>query len=149
MPFPTDQQEDVWRGLFRAYARGRGRVDAALKAAGLPPLEVYDVLLELDRHTDLHGLTAKVLETRLLLPQYGVSRLLKRLEQDGLIQRMPNPDDNRSTLLKITIKGREMRQAMWNVYGPAISTFFSDAIDQVGIAQLNAALQRLAGYDEV
>ena len=144
MPIPTDQQQAAWRALLRAYTRGRRQVDEALKAAGLPSLEVYDVLLELDRHTALHGLTAKDLEARLLLPQYGVSRLLDRLERQGLVRRRPNPSDKRSSLLEITEKGREIRQAMWAVYGPAIAAFFGDRIEPGETEHLTTLLAPLA-----
>lgn len=137
MPLPTRSQQSAWRGLFRACTRARHEAEAALKHAGFPPLEVYDVLLELDRSKARHGLTAKLLQDRLLLPQYGVSRLLDRLENQGLIERLANPADRRSSLIAITADGRSLRREMWKVYGAVIGDFIglrlrSDQADELG-----------------
>ena len=73
------------------------RVESALKAAGLPPLAWYEVLVELERAGGC-GLRPFALEEALLLPQYGLSRLLARMEAAGLVvrgscpQRRPRPD---------------------------------------------------------
>ena len=50
-------------------------VEARLKAADLPPLGWYDVLLELEKAGEA-GLRPFELQARLLLPQYGVSPTL-------------------------------------------------------------------------
>lgn len=36
----------------------------------------------------------------------GVSRALKKLEEQGLVERTPDPDNRRSNILKLTEKGR-------------------------------------------
>lgn len=126
MPLPTDSQKNAWRALFRVRAHARRHVDGALKQAGLPPQEVYDVLLELDRDSAGEGLTAKQLEQRLLLPQYGVSRLLDRMERQGLVARRPNPADRRSSLVSITGSGRALCAEIRQVYGRAIAEFFAN-----------------------
>ena len=144
MIYPTSPRQTAWRALFQAYARARVSVDNPLKSQGFPPLEVYDILLELDRDSAEDGVQAKLLEDRLLLPQYGVSRLVDRLVRQGLIRRSPHPTDRRSTLLTITLKGRELRHSMWEVYGPAIATCFDGRLDESEIAELAALLGRLA-----
>lgn len=123
----TDKAEkkiDAWHALFRAQLRARNHIDCALKKAKLPGLETYDALLELDREDAAGGLVAKQLEQRLLLPQYGVSRLLDRLEKQGLLRRKKHPTDQRSSLILITDKGRALRQQIWAVLRPAIESFF-------------------------
>lgn len=144
MIYPTDLEQTAWQALFRAHARARNAVDKALKAQGMPSLEVYDVLLELDRDSAEDGLQARQLEYLLLLPQYGVSRLIERLVGQGLVRRGPHPTDRRSILLTITLKGRELRHSMWEVYGPAIATHFGNRLDEGEIVDLAALLKRLA-----
>ena len=121
MTLPTTPQMTAWRALFTAHSTARKRADAALRMAQLPSLETYDVLLELDRDTARNGLMAKDLQTRLLLPQYGVSRLVDRMVAQGLLRRAANPGDGRSALLHITANGRKLRKKMWDVYGPIIT----------------------------
>lgn len=76
----------AWTRLRRAHQAALGKVEGALKAVGLPPLAWYDVLseLELAQECDLRPF---FLERRLGLPQYGLSRLLAKIEEAGLIHR--------------------------------------------------------------
>ncbi len=139
----TAEQQAAWQGLFRTVAKARQKIDKALKDADLPALEVYDVLLELDRERAGDGLTAKQLELGILLPQYGVSRLLDRLETQGLVRRIRNPEDRRSRLICITSKGRALRQQVWPVYRNVIATFFDGRLDAEQTGQLADLLKHL------
>lgn len=109
----------TWIQLFRTHKVLRNRVDHALKMAKLPPLEWYDILLELDRATT-DGLRPYELEQTLLLPQHGVSRLVDRMVKEGLISRKPSAEDGRGYRLFITSEGRNLRQKIWKTYGPQI-----------------------------
>lgn len=123
MSEPTEQELEAWAVLTRGYERGRRHLDRALKAAGLPTLDVFDALVVLDDDAIGGGMTAKSLEERLEIPQYAVSRLLDRMEKRGLIERLPNPGDKRSKLIRITQAGRQVRQHMSRIRGTAISGF--------------------------
>ncbi|MCZ7597421.1 MAG: hypothetical protein M5U09_06290 [Gammaproteobacteria bacterium] len=46
---PGRRAVDAWARLARAYLTLHGRIEAALKAEGLPPLAWYDVLIEVHR----------------------------------------------------------------------------------------------------
>ena len=76
----SESTEEAWTHLVRAHHAVLSGVERALKRDGYPPLAWYDCLLELDRAGD-GGLRPLELEKRLLLPQYGLSRLLKRIEE--------------------------------------------------------------------
>ena len=91
------------------------RVESALKAADLPPLAWYEALVELDR-AGACGVRPFTLEETLQLPQYGLSRLLARMEVAGLVLRGTCPGDGRGQIVAITDAGREMQRRMWPVY---------------------------------
>src|SRR5256714_97769 len=75
---PSEAVIGAWTRLVKAARVVLGAVEAELKAAGFPPLGWYDALLELSRDK-VDGLRPFVLEERLLLAQYNVSRVLDRL----------------------------------------------------------------------
>lgn len=104
----------VWVRLVRSQQLIQNVVDAAFRAEGLPALEWYDVLLELERHGE--PLRARDLEQKLLLAQYNLSRLLDRLEKLRLIVRRPDPNDGRSRLIEISEQGLATRRKMWPIY---------------------------------
>ncbi|WP_317056279.1 MarR family winged helix-turn-helix transcriptional regulator [Roseovarius rhodophyticola] len=116
------QQEAMWYALSRGYSQARGALEGALKSANLPTLDVFDALNALvESETQL---TAKALETALLMPQYGVSRLLDRMEKDGLVARVANPGDQRSKLLKVTESGADTHIRMKRVRDASLVEFF-------------------------
>ena len=119
MTMPDETTEAAWTRLMRAQGAALSHVEAALKDAGLPPLAWYDVLLEVER-AGKAGIRAIDLQQKLLLPQYGISRLLSKIEAAGYVSRQSSTEDGRSQEIVITAAGRQLRRRMWAVYGPAI-----------------------------
>ncbi|MBI3899502.1 MAG: MarR family transcriptional regulator [Gammaproteobacteria bacterium] len=118
------------------------RVEADLKAADLPPLAWYDVLLELGR-TDEGQLRQFELGDKVLLSKYNVSRLLDRLELEGLVKRHSCKEDRRGAHVAITKDGRALQKKMWPVYEHAISEYFARHLSAAEIEQLAKLMGRL------
>ncbi|MES1199789.1 MAG: MarR family transcriptional regulator [Pseudomonadota bacterium] len=121
--------ERAWIALLRVAPHLMETIEAELKTKGFPPLAWYDVLWELERAEA--PVRQRDLVTRLLVARYNLSRLLDRLEADGLITREPCEDDARGHALNLTRAGKALRQKMWPVYSAAIA----EAVD----AKLSAA----------
>jgi DNA-binding MarR family transcriptional regulator len=139
---PSESTVRAWTRLLRAHQAALGHVEGALKTAGLPPLAWYDALLELER-AGADGLRPFALEVQLLLPQYGLSRLLARLEGAGLIVRRPCPGDGRGQMIAITDAGRATRAAMWPVYAAALQEAVGARLSADEAARLADLLARL------
>lgn len=119
-------------------------IEQDLKAAGLPPLGWYDVLLELAR-AEGGRLRPYEIEQRTLLAQHNLSRLLDRMEKAGLVLREVLSEDGRGRWVIITDAGRAMQARIWNVYAPAIQRHLGDKLDDAQadhLAELLAALSR-------
>lgn len=138
---PTDPKVAVWVALIRANARVISRVQAGGKAAGLPPLEWYDVLWELERSPD--GVRPFELEGRLLLAQYNLSRLVGRLEGAGYVSRHRCENDGRGQVLKITEEGKALRKRMWPVYSAEIERHIGAHLSDEQAGALSSLLLRL------
>ncbi len=139
---PDPETVDAWTSLLRAHNAALGRIEAALKRAGLPPLAWYDVLWELEQAGD-GGLRPFELERRLLLPQYGLSRLTDRIAREGCLEKRPCAEDGRGQVLALTPSGRALRRDMWKVYGPAIEDAVGRRLPAGEAARLAALLSRL------
>lgn len=75
------------------------------------PLGWYDVLLQLVE-APANRLRMSELADRVLLSRSGLSRLVDRLEREGLVTREPYPGDARGTYTALTDAGmRRMREA--------------------------------------
>ena len=116
---PSDATTNAWIALIRAHQKTLSAIEAALKAAGFPPLSWYDVLLELRRAGD-EGLRPMEFEERLLLAQHNVSRLLDRMEKAGYVSRKAHESDGRGQRICATASGLDLQKSMWPVYGAAI-----------------------------
>ncbi|MDG4851663.1 MULTISPECIES: MarR family winged helix-turn-helix transcriptional regulator [unclassified Mesorhizobium] len=132
----------AWGRLMRVSRQLVEKTEDALKAGGLPPLAWYDVLHELAEAGE-GGLRPFELIDRVLLAQYSVSRLLARLEADGLLEKLPVSDDGRGQTVRITPSGREMRRRIWAVYGASIAELMGDKLSAKELETLAALLGRL------
>ena len=139
---PSPEAVTAWARLMRVSRQMVERTEDALKANGLPPLAWYDVLHELAEAGE-GGLRPFELIDRVLLAQYGVSRLLARLEAEGLVEKLPVSDDGRGQTVRITPDGRDMRRHIWAVYGASIAELMGDRLSAEELKALAALLARL------
>jgi len=139
---PSDETVTAWARLVRAEQTVLQKIEAALKAADLPPLSWYDVLLELSRAEE-GRLRPLELERRTLLAQYNASRLFDRMEKAGLVERLPHPEDKRGQLIAITAEGRALQKRMWKIYGPAIEAHVGAKLRPSEAADLAKLLKKL------
>jgi DNA-binding MarR family transcriptional regulator len=132
----------AWARLMKAQQLALASIERSLKAAGLPPLGWYDVLLELERAGG-NGLRPFELERAVLLAQYNLSRLVDRIERAGYVERRTCEVDGRGQLITITKKGAAIRRQMWPVYARAIEATIGRHVSQKDAEALDELLGRL------
>ncbi|MEW6639785.1 MAG: MarR family winged helix-turn-helix transcriptional regulator [Pseudomonadota bacterium] len=132
----------TWARLVRVQQDLLDHVEADLKAAGLPPLVWYDVLLELVREPD-GRLRYRDLQARLLLAKHNLSRLLDRLAAEDLITREAVADDARGACIVVTAAGRQLQKRIWPVYHQAIATHFAGKLSGADVKKLGDILDKL------
>lgn len=132
----------AWRAFITAYALVMERIERELAEAGLPPLGWYDVLLELsvapERRLRMHELARAV-----VLSRSGLTRLVDRLEQAGLLRREPDPADRRGSFAILTDEGAAMRERMWPIYARGIAEHFGKHLNDEEVDVLTGALKRV------
>ena len=134
----------AWARLIRAQQAMLERVEADLKAAGLPALAWYDVLIELNRAAG-GQLRQFEIGDKVLLSKYNVSRLLDRLEQEGMVSRQTCEEDRRGAHIAITRRGKALVKKMWPVYAHGIKQYFARHLTAPEIEQLAELMTRLIG----
>ncbi|NLS04653.1 winged helix-turn-helix transcriptional regulator [Rhizobium sp. P32RR-XVIII] len=141
---PSPSITRVWVRLMRAQRLVLMAIEQDLKAAALPPLGWYDVLLELTRAKD-GKLRPYEIEEHTLLAQHNLSRLIDRMEKEGLVQREVFHEDGRGRWVLVTEAGRAMQARMWTVYASALQNHLGTKLDDARanqLADLLAALSR-------
>lgn len=132
----------VWRTLISVSKGLVEEIEEELKSEGLPPLTWYDILLEVEK-AGKDGLRPYELQERLLLPQYGMSRLLDRIDAAGLIKREVFGPDKRGQMVFLTPEGGEMRRRIWKIYGAFLSDRLGARLSSDEAATLSKLLQKL------
>ncbi len=131
----------AWDRLLGASARALRAARTALKRAGLPPLEWYDILVALERRG---AMRPRDLQAVLGIEQYNLSRLLSRMGQAGLIAFTPCAGDNRGQIVAITPVGIDRRAAIWPAYAAAIHGAIEVRLDPDERIVLATMLEKIA-----
>ena len=103
----TGTELGAWRGLLRVHAALVRELDAELDAAHGLPLSSYDVLIYLQAAPDKRLRMAELADS-VLLSRSGVTRLVDRLEREGLIVRDNCASDGRGLYAVLTDEGEAM-----------------------------------------
>jgi DNA-binding MarR family transcriptional regulator len=105
----TARQLRAWRGLLRVHATMTKALDAQLEAEHGMTLSSYEVLMYLN---DAEGRRMRMSElaSTVILSRSGLTRLVDRMEHEGLLRRERCEDDARGFNAAITPKGRELFQ---------------------------------------
>jgi DNA-binding MarR family transcriptional regulator len=138
----NESLQTAWARLLRAHHALTVAIGGELKQAGFPPLDWYDALLALGRAPE-GRLTPRELEQRMVLAQYNCSRLVDRLETEGLVRRIPFPGDRRRQLIEITEEGRALRLRMWPPYAQSIERHIGSKLNDADAARLAELLAPL------
>jgi DNA-binding MarR family transcriptional regulator len=123
----NDEQLRTWRAFLSAHATMLRRIALDLEEAGLPPLTWYDVLAALRDAPDGQLRQVEIAD-RVLLSHSGLSRLIDRIETQGLVERRLCETDRRAFFVSLTDEGREMLEQMWPVYARGIAEDFLPAL---------------------
>jgi DNA-binding MarR family transcriptional regulator len=94
----------AWRGLLRVHSALVKALDAELLAAHGLPLTSYEVLINLQAAPGRRRRMAELADG-VLLSRSGTTRLVDRLERDGLIMRDACVHDGRGMFAVLTEKG--------------------------------------------
>ena len=136
----------AWARLLRVHAAVVPKLARELAAVGLP-ISWYDVLLVLNAAPD-RRLRMSDLGSAAVLSREQISRVVSELERAGLVERVPNPDDRRSSFAAITAGGRDRLRSAAPTYLHAIDEHFTAHLTAREIAAVTAALRKVVAAEE-
>ncbi|MDA0888227.1 MAG: MarR family transcriptional regulator [Bacteroidetes bacterium] len=113
----------TWQAIAKMYNEQASEYDTTM-ATGFALLSIDPV----------HGTASTAIAPKMGMEATSLSRTLKTLEEKKLIERVPNPDDGRSVLLKLTPLGLEKRDLSKSL----VLQFNKQIEDRVGVKKLEA-----------
>ena len=101
---------EVWRDLLERHARTTSALERRLQHEHALGVSEYEVLERLAT-SDKDAQRMQELAEAVYLSQSALSRVVARLEADGLVQRGMCPEDRRGIMACLTDAGRERYEA--------------------------------------
>jgi DNA-binding MarR family transcriptional regulator len=132
----------AWRGMLRVHATLTKALDAELEAAHGLPLSSYEVLLHL-ADADGQRMRMSDLAAMVILSRSGLTRLVDRLEREGLIARESCPSDARGSYAALTPAGRRKLDAARATHLAGVRSLFLAHFSAEEQEVLGAAWERV------
>ena len=139
---PADQQLEVWQRFLRSHATVMRRLEHDLVTEQRLPLASYDVLVQLTQAPE-HRLRMTELAERVLLSRSGLTRLVDRLERDGLVTREACPSDARGMYAVLTDAGYARLRQATPTHLRGVDDYWSSKLDEDDLAALDRALRKI------
>jgi DNA-binding MarR family transcriptional regulator len=144
---PDDDALAAWRALLATHAELVTVLERELLDRHDLPLAFYDVLVQL--HEAGGRLRMAELARRLVLSRGGVTRLIDRMADRGLVEREACEDDGRGFYAVLTPAGRGALRRAWPTHGDGIVRHFAAALDPGDARTLAALLDRVRANVQV
>ena len=130
----------LWLRVLTCTNLVEGEIRRRLRQEFATTLPRFDLLAQLDRTPG--GLTLTELSNRMMVSNGNLTGLADRLAGDNLVERLPDPDDGRSTRVALTALGKKHFDAM----PPAHESWINDmleGLDKDDIGHLHQLLGKL------
>jgi DNA-binding MarR family transcriptional regulator len=128
--------------MLRAHAELTRALDAQLTREHKLPLSSYEVLLFLADAPKGRMRMSELAES-VLLSRSGLTRLVDRLERDGLLKRERCESDARGLFAEITPEGRELFDAARRTHLEGVRALFLDRFSRDELRALGELWQKL------
>jgi DNA-binding MarR family transcriptional regulator len=135
---------DAWRGLLRAHSALTKTLDGELEAEHALALSSYEVLLRLEA-ADQRRMRMCDLAESVLLSRSPVTRLVDRLERDGLVARDSCAQDARGSFAVLTDAGGLRLRPARATHIDGVRRHFLMRFSAAELEALAGLLARLAG----
>jgi DNA-binding MarR family transcriptional regulator len=133
----------AWRAFLRAHACLAKRLDAELESAHGLPMSSYEVLGHLEEASGGRMRMCELAE-QAQLSRSGLTRLVDRLERDGLLERCSCEHDARGAYACLTPAGRERLQAARGTHLAVIREQFLSHFSETELGSLADMWERIA-----
>ncbi|SDG83591.1 DNA-binding transcriptional regulator, MarR family [Sinosporangium album] len=126
----------VWRSLMETHVFVLREIETELQQRHRLSLSEFDALVNIPAE----GTRLVDLKKRVVLSQSAVSRLCDRLEQRGLVERIPCPEDQRGVEVRVTPAGRKLLRQAVRTNADVVERAFADHLSPAQLDALHDAL---------
>lgn len=144
---PDCKRMELWQAMLQAQARVCAALTRHLQAECDLPLKWYHILVYLD-HQSCGSLRLQDLAVAIGVSQSGLTRLLDRMTEAGLVQREPCQADRRGMYAVITPAGRTAVEQARPLYQRCVEEYFMQHFELSEIEALRKSLTKVLTTSE-
>jgi DNA-binding MarR family transcriptional regulator len=144
----SPEQRAAWSGFIRAHASIVRELDAEMQATHGLALSSFDVLVQLSLAPEGRMQMFELAEA-VHISRSGLTRLVDRLEREGLLERIRGERDPRQVFASITERGLERLAETTPAHLAGVRERFLDRLSQAQLEQLAEVWRRLLGSGAV
>jgi DNA-binding MarR family transcriptional regulator len=141
---PRREELVAWRVFFECALALPDILDAELQAAGGLSFRWYDVLVHLEEAGG--GVPMNEIAGRILASRSGLTRVIDRMEDAGLVRRERPADDRRVVLVHMTPEGDAALRASRVIHRDGIRRHFTEHLDGDDLERLRAMLEKVRDH---
>jgi DNA-binding MarR family transcriptional regulator len=138
---PSRERLVAWRTFWESAMWLLDVFDAEMQRDAGISLRWYDVLIHVEEAPD--GLRMNELADQILTSKSGLTRVIDRMEEAGLVTRFRPPDDRRAILVRLTEEGVRVMEHARAYHRHGIEQYFSRHLDDDEIESLAVALGKV------
>lgn len=138
----NDADLGAWLSFLRAHHQVTGKLEEELEREHGMSFPYYEVLLYLAQAPERRLRMSELARSVLLSPS-GLTRLVDRLERDGMVERVPCESDGRSMYAVLTSAGHERFRQAARTHLRGIREHFLSRLDDGQRDLLRCSLERL------
>jgi DNA-binding MarR family transcriptional regulator len=140
-----DPRLEPWKAFLQAHARLMRRLDEDLRAEHDISIAEYDALLNIAQSPE-RRIRMRRLADQVLLSKSGVTRLIDRLVDDGLVERSACVSDARGAEAVLTSAGLQRLREASRTHLRGIEQHFLEVLDAEQLGVVGGAMRAVADH---
>jgi DNA-binding MarR family transcriptional regulator len=141
---PSRERLRAWRLFFESALAVIDVLEVEMERDAGFPLPWYDVLVQLEDAPE--GRRMNELADRILYSRSGLTRVVDRMEKDGLVRRVRPENDRRSIFVSLTDEGRETMERARRHHRHGIEEHFASHLSDADVKALTRALEKVSAH---
>ncbi len=142
MSLKSDTLQSAWGAFFVAHALATNKIEKVLSEVAPLSMAEYDVMLTIERSAE-RRIRYSELASSTVYTRSGITRIVKRLEERGLIDRQKCESDKRGAFAVLNDSGAAALRDTWKIYSEEILKVLDPALSKEDATQLEAMMVRI------